>query len=108
MTTCARPRSPAGPLSGTRCDMITLSRSRTAPSAPRNLHGRPGDLHQPDGGQAPDDHPRGVELEAAHAELGGPWMRMVVVVQTLAARHPGQGPRVESRIGKVLRPAPVP
>src|SRR5713101_4738962 len=50
------------------------------------------DLHQPDRGEGPDHHPGRVELEPPHAELRGPRVRVMVVVETLAARQPRQHP----------------
>src|SRR5439155_22854657 len=86
-------------LSGARPDLRTLRGGRfivypgPRVSALGNPHGHSGDLRQPDGGRAPDHHPRGIELEPAHARLGGAWLLMVVVVQALPARHPGEGAR---------------
>ena len=48
------------------------------------------DLDQPDGREAADHHPRWIELKPSHAELRRARMRMMIVVQALAARQPGE------------------
>src|SRR5713226_6511970 len=60
----------------------------------REPDGRADDDDEPDRREHTDHLPRRIELEPPHAELRRPWVRVVVVVKTLASRHPGQEPRV--------------
>src|SRR5262249_46968416 len=53
-----------------------------------------------------DDHPGGIELESPHAELGARRIRVVVVVQALAAGEPGEQPDVRPAVGEERPPAP--
>src|SRR5712691_9722094 len=93
----------------TICSFIVPSTDRSARYvAPGELDGRPDDLHQSDRGKAADHHPRWIELEPSHAELRRPRMRVMVVVQTLAGRQPGEGSRIIRGVAEVLPPSPVP
>src|SRR5882724_3875368 len=92
----------------TICSFIVPSADRSARYVGRGeLDGRPDDLHQPHRSKDPDDHPRWVELEPSHAELRPPQMCVMVIVQTLAGRHPGEGPGVIGGVvPKILPPSP--
>src|SRR6266850_7888280 len=90
----------------TICSFIVPSTDRSARYVGRReLDRRPDDLHQSDRGKAPDHHPRWIELEPSHAELRRPRMCVMVIVQTLAGRHPGEGPGVIGGVvPKILPP----
>ena len=70
-------------------------------------HRRSLDDQEPARRQGTDDRPRGVELRTADAELRGARMRVMVVVEALAAGEPGQQPPVGGGVLEVPAAAPV-
>src|SRR5206468_3863303 len=84
----------------------TLDRGWTAlvpvPWLLRQLGRRPENHDESRRGEDPDDHPRGIELPAAHAELRSAGMGVVVVVQALAAREPREEAPVVGGVVEVL------
>src|SRR4029450_8059999 len=80
---------------------------------PLLAYGLPYDLNQSDRREATDHGPGRIELEPAHAELRRARACMMIVVQTLSARHPGEQPGVVRRVAEILGvsaapPAPPP
>ena len=102
----ARPRALG---TGCRRTGVNISRPAAALLGLRQLHPVADDRDEPDRDEDLDDDPGGIELEAAHAELGARRVGVVVVVQALAAREPGEQPDIGRAIAEeVLPPPPVP
>src|SRR5215470_8930853 len=90
----------------------TIWRPRSRPGGARDLRGQldlvADQADEPEQHQHPDHDPRGVELQAAHAELGAGRIRVVVVVQALATGEPREYSEVGGGVGEeVLATGPV-
>src|SRR5688500_5915204 len=63
--------------------------------------------HEADGDESANHRPRRVELQATYAELRRARVRVVVVVQRLPTREPGDRPPIIGRVVEVLPAVPV-
>src|SRR4026207_1127739 len=106
-TAARRPPEPFPPGAATRLYMqFTYADGSTRGTC--KLDRRADNLDESDRREATNHHPRRIELKPSHAELRCARVCMMIVVETLPARHPGEYPGVIGRVAKVLSPSPVP